>query len=120
MRQAKLVIRGLVLGVALAGTAAAQGVGPSLTIGTGGSITSLDPHFFNASPNNALANHVFDRLVDRDARARLVPGLAESWRAVDDLTAQGRDSESQVLARAVKWHSEHRVLVNGHKTVIFR
>ena len=39
---------------------------------------------------------------------------------VDDLTAQGRDTESQVLARAVKWHSEHRVLLNGHKTVIFR
>jgi formyltetrahydrofolate deformylase len=40
--------------------------------------------------------------------------------AVDDLTAQGRDTESQVLARAVKWHSEHRVLINGHKTVIFK
>ena len=39
---------------------------------------------------------------------------------VDDLTAQGRDTESQVLARAVKWHSEHRVLLNGHKTVVFR
>jgi formyltetrahydrofolate deformylase len=39
---------------------------------------------------------------------------------VDDLTAQGRDTESQVLARAVKWHSEHRVLINGHKTVIFK
>jgi formyltetrahydrofolate deformylase len=25
-----------------------------------------------------------------------------------------------VLARAVKWHSEHRVLINGHKTVIFK
>ena len=39
---------------------------------------------------------------------------------VEDLTAQGRDTESQVLARAVKWHSEHRVLLNGHKTVVFR
>ena len=39
---------------------------------------------------------------------------------VEDLTARGRDTESQVLARAVKWHSEHRVLMNGHKTVIFR
>ena len=39
---------------------------------------------------------------------------------VDDLTARGRDTESQVLARAVKWHSEHRVLVNGHRTVVFR
>ena len=39
---------------------------------------------------------------------------------VDDLTAIGRDTESQVLARAVKWHSEHRVLLNGHRTVVFR
>jgi formyltetrahydrofolate deformylase len=39
---------------------------------------------------------------------------------VEDLTAAGRDTESQVLARAVKWHSEHRVLLNGHKTVVFR
>ena len=39
---------------------------------------------------------------------------------VEDLTALGRDTESQVLARAVKWHSEHRVLINGHKTVIFK
>ena len=37
-----------------------------------------------------------------------------------DLSAMGRDTESQVLARAVKWHSEHRVLLNGHKTVIFK
>ena len=41
-------------------------------------------------------------------------------KTVDDLTAMGRDTESQVLARAVKWHSEHRVLLNGHKTVIFK
>ncbi len=40
--------------------------------------------------------------------------------AIEDLTALGKDTESQVLARAVKWHSEHRVLLNGHKTVVFR
>ena len=39
---------------------------------------------------------------------------------VDDLTAIGRDTESQVLARAVQWHSEHRVLLNGQRTVVFR
>ena len=38
----------------------------------------------------------------------------------DDLTARGKDTESRVLAKAVKWHSEHRVLLNGHKTVIFK
>jgi len=41
-------------------------------------------------------------------------------KTVEDLSALGRDTESQVLARAVKWHSEHRVLVDGHKTVIFK
>jgi formyltetrahydrofolate deformylase len=37
----------------------------------------------------------------------------------DDLVAAGRDVESQVLARALKWHSEHRVLLNGSRTVVF-
>jgi formyltetrahydrofolate deformylase len=41
-------------------------------------------------------------------------------KTVEDLTAIGRDTESLVLARAVKWHSEHRVLLNGHRTVIFK
>jgi formyltetrahydrofolate deformylase len=41
-------------------------------------------------------------------------------RTVEDLTSIGRDTESQVLARAIKWHSEHRVLMNGSKTVVFR
>lgn len=38
----------------------------------------------------------------------------------DQLIAAGRDVEAQVLARAVKWHSEHRVLLNGSRTVVFR
>jgi formyltetrahydrofolate deformylase len=45
---------------------------------------------------------------------------ADHSKTVETLTAMGRDTESQVLARAVKWHSEHRVLLNGHKTVIFK
>jgi formyltetrahydrofolate deformylase len=45
---------------------------------------------------------------------------ADHSKTVQALTAMGRDTESQVLARAVLWHSEHRVLLNGHKTVIFK
>jgi formyltetrahydrofolate deformylase len=37
----------------------------------------------------------------------------------EDFTAIGRDVECVVLARAVKWHVEHRVLRNGRKTVVF-
>ena len=36
------------------------------------------------------------------------------------LAAAGRDVETQVLARAVRWHAEHRVLLNGARTVVFR
>ena len=38
----------------------------------------------------------------------------------DDLAAAGRDVEASVLARAVRWHTEHRVLLNGRRTVVFR
>lgn len=41
-------------------------------------------------------------------------------RSVDQLTAMGRDVESVVLARAVGWHADQRVLLNGGKTVVFR
>jgi len=40
--------------------------------------------------------------------------------SAEDFTAAGRDIECMVLARAVRWHTEHRVLVNGHKCVVFR
>ncbi|HTP17181.1 MAG TPA: formyltetrahydrofolate deformylase [Streptosporangiaceae bacterium] len=36
------------------------------------------------------------------------------------LMAVGRDTECLALARAVRWHTEHRVLLNGGKTVVFR
>jgi formyltetrahydrofolate deformylase len=38
---------------------------------------------------------------------------------LDDLVRKGRDLERLVLARALRLHSEHRILVNGRKTVIF-
>ena len=39
--------------------------------------------------------------------------------SADDLVAVGRDVEARVLARGVKLHLERRVLLNGHKTVVF-
>jgi len=40
--------------------------------------------------------------------------------SADDMMASGRDIESAVLARAVRWHAERPVLVNGTRTVVFR
>ncbi|MEV7069424.1 formyltetrahydrofolate deformylase [Streptomyces sp. NPDC093990] len=36
------------------------------------------------------------------------------------LVTLGRDVEAQVLARAVEWHSQSRVMINGRRTVVFR
>ncbi|GAB3024961.1 formyltetrahydrofolate deformylase [Nocardioides flavus (ex Wang et al. 2016)] len=38
----------------------------------------------------------------------------------DQLVSAGRDVEAQVLSRAVRWHSQSRVLLNGERTVVFR
>ena len=40
--------------------------------------------------------------------------------ASEDFVAAGRDVETQVLSRAVRWHSEHRVMLNQSRTVVFR
>lgn len=60
------------------------GAGDRLVIGLATDITAMDPHFHNTSSNNAASRHVFETLVRQDARQRLVPGLAESWRTLED------------------------------------
>ena len=46
-------------------------------------------------------------------------GRVDHAMAVDDMIALGRDIEATVLARAVRFHLEHRVLINGARTVVF-
>ncbi|TCH98752.1 ABC transporter substrate-binding protein [Roseococcus sp. SYP-B2431] len=67
----------------LLGLAATQAPAQTLTMAVGAPVTSLDPHYHQLSPNNAAASMIFSRLVETDDRARSVPGLAESWRAVE-------------------------------------
>lgn len=40
--------------------------------------------------------------------------------SIDELRQIGRDAECAAFARALKWHCEHRVIVNGNKTIVFR
>ena len=57
-----------------------------LKIAVAADVTSMDPHFFNLFPNNNIAEHVFDKLVQMDPDSKLIPGLATSWKPVDDKT----------------------------------
>jgi len=47
-------------------------------------------------------------------------GRVDHSMSPDEFVAMGRDIEATVLARAVKFHLEHRVLINGDRTVVFR
>jgi formyltetrahydrofolate hydrolase len=53
--------------------------------------------------------------INRTARLRHRPRRRQASR----LSRIGRDIERRVLARAVKAHLEHRVLVDGHRTIVF-
>lgn len=68
--------------LALASPAGAQ----ELRVALAAEPTSIDPLYHTLNPNNQVARHIFDRLVHQDARQRLVPGLALSWKPIDDAT----------------------------------
>lgn len=69
-----------------------------LRIGLSGEVTSLDPHFLATQPNLTVARHVFESLTDVDPQTKLIPGLAERWRAIDATTWEFN------LRRGVKFH----------------
>lgn len=61
-------------------------VAEDLTIGLASEPTSVDPHYHNLGPNNALGRHIYGNLIMQDENQQLQPGLAVSWEAIDDLT----------------------------------
>ena len=69
-----------------------------LKIGLAAEPSSIDPHFHNLTPNNGMLSHVFERLVETAPDNKLIPGLATSWKTVDDKTWEFK------LRANVKWH----------------
>ena len=67
----------------------------------------------------ATAHYVSPELDEGPIIEQMVERVDHS-QSVEDLVAVGRDVESITLARAVKLHTEHRVFLNGNKTVVFR
>ncbi|MGD1878659.1 MAG: ABC transporter substrate-binding protein [Kiloniellaceae bacterium] len=82
------------LAAALASPAAAQ----ELTIGLSAEPSALDPHYHNLGPNNAMRRHLFESLILQDEKQRLHPGLATSWKPLDDTTWEFK------LREGVKFH----------------
>ncbi|MCX7381197.1 MAG: ABC transporter substrate-binding protein [Alphaproteobacteria bacterium] len=85
------------VGVALLlGTTVA--VAQSVTMAMSSSPTSVDPHYHTFAPNETLGIHMYDRLIERDPLNNLIPGLALSWKLIDDSTWELK------LRQGVKFH----------------
>jgi formyltetrahydrofolate deformylase len=67
----------------------------------------------------ATAHYVTDDLDEGPIIEQDVERVDHSWSAAK-LVEAGQDIEARVLARAVVWHAERRVLLNGNKTIVFR
>jgi peptide/nickel transport system substrate-binding protein len=92
----KALLAAVAVSLATAFPAAAPAA--DLSISLGADVTSMDPHFHNLTPKNNVGGHIFEPLVSKDQRGRLIPALAESWRTIDDLTWEFK------LRRGVKFH----------------
>ncbi len=78
--------------------AAAPALAQELKIAMSSEPSSADPHYHNLTPNNQIAKHVYESLVEQDETQKIIPGLAESWRIVDDTTWEFK------LRPGVKFH----------------
>ena len=80
----------------LIGTAGASA--QTLTIGVRGGPESLDPHFSALGTQAEAAKHIFDTLVWSDDNLQISPGLAESWKPINETTWEFK------LRKGVKFH----------------
>ena len=95
LRTMRVALAAIALGVFSLAQAAPE---RAVAIGLQAAITSIDPHYHNLSPNNSMLLHVFEPLITRDPNQKLVPALATSWKALDDLTWEFK------LRKNVKFH----------------
>ncbi len=68
-------------------------------IGLSADIATVDPHFANQDSVSAVCSHIYEPLVVLDPDARLAPGLALSWKAINDTTWEFK------LRKGVKFHN---------------
>jgi formyltetrahydrofolate deformylase len=66
----------------------------------------------------ATAHYVTEDLDEGPIIEQDIRRVAHSATA-DEMVALGRETEASVLSRAIKWHAERRVFLNGQRTVVF-
>ena len=84
---------------ACGGAKEAPGVKDTLIVAQGADAKTLDPHATNDQPSSRVAAQIYNQLVETDKDMKIVPGLAESWKVIDDTTTQF------TLRKGVKFHN---------------
>jgi len=87
-----------VLAALAAGAVTSPAGAAEIKVGLAAPPSAMDPHFHNLSPNNSLLSHIYDRLVHQDPDQVLIPGLAESWKAINETTWEFK------LRKGVRFH----------------
>lgn len=77
---------------------AAAASAQEVRIGISAELSAMDPHYHNLTPNNMIAQQIYEPLVGQDVTQKLTPLLAESWKAIDETTWEFK------LRKNVKFH----------------
>jgi len=83
MTYASRLLSSAALAIVLAGSAVHAA---DLTYAISAPVTAVDPHYQNATPNNAALSNIFEALTVIGPDGMVQPSLAKDWRLVDDLT----------------------------------
>src|SRR5262245_15825464 len=113
---AAALLFGTILGGSLGGSAQAQ----TLTIGVRAGPDSIDPHWSTLGSQAETLRHIFDTVVMADENLQLKPGLATSWKPIDDTTWEFKIREgvkfhdgSELTAEDVKFSIDRIPAVTG-------
>ena len=97
-RTGAVAVHAALLSITVFGVPVRSAAAQDLKIGLASEPSSIDPHYHNLTPNNGVLSHIFERLIETAPDNALVPGLALSWKVLDDTTWEIR------LRPNVKWH----------------
>lgn len=86
----------------------------TLVVGLAAESEAMDPYFVYQTAGQSIMRAIFDNLLERDYEGNVIPGLAQSWRIVDERTLEFR------LRRGVKFHNGEDFNANSVKFSIER
>jgi peptide/nickel transport system substrate-binding protein len=115
----------LLCGALLICSLASRATARDLAIGQGTDVSLLDPHYSTSASDVNVFFNLYDNLVLRDENLNLTPGLATSWKLVDDKTWQFKLREGVIFHNGDRFTAEdvkfslERAIADNPRTSVF-